>query len=334
MATPGRSVGGLSTDNPAQGLADFGLPNPFLYHYWEDDFDDFKASANTYVVTVTSSGTIANVAGDGGQILFTTNPSIPLTTDIASVELPQASYCILPGKRSFFKTRLALMDITNPAFEAGLTQSTTTPFSVTDGVYFSKASGSTALNLNVTVASSNTQTLIPTNANAFISSTCSFTGSLSSTALGNGYTLTITAISAGTPQIGQLVLGGSTTPGTMIIGYGTASAASPLGTYIVNISQTKTPTTTASFVDLEWEYNPRSSADAPYGSFNVFVGVPDGYINTGNNGAIPNGFCVRYIPTSFAKIPVNLLTPTIALQSGTATSKVMYCDLLFAARER
>ncbi len=340
MAQPGRSLGGLTTDAPFQALADFGLPNPFLYHFWEDDFDDFKTAtgAPTYIVTASGNGTVVTVAGDGGQIIYTTNSSTPASTDLCSIELPKATYMMMPNKKAFFMTRVALTDATNPALIAGLINTDTTPFtSITDGIWFSKASGATALNLNMVTNSGTTVvTSIPTNADLFTSSTCSMTSALSTAALGNGYTLTVTAISAGKPAIGMLVTGASVTTGMQIIGYGTATATSPLGTYIVNIPQTLSSQAMigAGFVDLAWEFNPRSTAAAPYGRLQAYVGSPNGYINSDYNNVYPNGFVTSYPLAATTTLTTNILNPTIALQSGTATSKVMYCDLLFAARER
>lgn len=331
MGTPGRSIGGISTDAPFQALADFGLPNPFFYHYWEDDFDDFKAAAATYVVTANTNGTLANVAGDGGQIIFTTNSSTPLVTDIVSMQLPAASYMVKQGLKTFFMTRLGLADITNPAFNAGLIQTTTTPFTVTDGIYFSKATGSTTLNLKVTSASTTVTTAIPTAANAFTSANAVFTGSISTAALGNGYTLNISNMTSGTVAIGQMVLGAAA--GTQIIGFGTGTGG--IGSYIVNISQTvgSTTLTGMGFVDLAFEFDGRPTQVSPYGKIRVFVGSSNGYKNT-NAYQSPAGYVLTYSPPAATTISQNLLNPTIALQSGTATSKVMYADLLLAARER
>ena len=336
MATPGHAIGGISTDAPFQALADFGLPNPFLYHYWEDDFDDFKAAAATYVVTANANGTIASTPLDGGAVLFTTNSSTPLVTDIASIQLPSASYRVAPGFKSFYMTRIALADVTNPAFVAGLIQKTTTPFTVTDGIWFSKASGSTVLNLNVANASSTVTTAVPTAANAFTSANAVMTASISTTALGIGFTMTVTATSSGKPAIGQIVTGAGVTAGTQIIGFGTYNSQLGTGTLIVNLSQTvgSTTLTGAGFVDLCWEFDGRPTQYSPYGKIRVFVGATNGYQNTNAMTPLPNGYVVTYSPTTAVNISQNLLTPTLAVQSGTASSKVMYADLLFAARER
>ena len=142
--TPVRYPTGVATDPPFQPLAFYGNRNPFFYHEWEDDFDTLHA---TYTRTMTGNGTIAVAAGDGGQLLFTTNTTTPAGTDLCSIQLPAAGFSFTAGKKSFFLARLQLADATNAAFIAGLIQTTATPFTVTDGLYFTKASGSTAVSL-------------------------------------------------------------------------------------------------------------------------------------------------------------------------------------------
>ena len=155
---PVRYPSGVSTDGPFRVLANYGFRNPFFYHEWEDDFDVLNAA---YVKTATGTGTVAPVAGDGGQLLFTTNGTTPLATDIAALQLPAASFSFTAGKKSFFLARIQLADATNAAFLAGLIQTTATPFTVTDGLYFSKASGSTAVTLISAVGSVLTTLALP-----------------------------------------------------------------------------------------------------------------------------------------------------------------------------
>ena len=169
MVTPVRFPNGVSTDFPWQPLANFGLPNPFDYHYWEDDFDDFKSTSNTYNVTATGNGTAVNYSIDGGAVRLTTNSTTPATTDIVSVQLPAASYAFVPptssvsGKTSHFWARVQTSDITNAAFIVGLCNTNTAPFgaSLTDGLYFSKASGSTTINLVNNIGGTAVTTAIP-----------------------------------------------------------------------------------------------------------------------------------------------------------------------------
>lgn len=158
---PVRYPSGVSTDPPFGPLANFGQPNPFMYHYFEDDFDYI---ATLYTQTKTGNGTIALAAGDGGLGLFTTNSSTPAGTDICAVQLPAASFSITLGKKHFFLTRLQLSSATNAAFNVGLIQTSATPMTVVDGIWFNKASGAlNNLKLQHSKASTVTTLNIPTN---------------------------------------------------------------------------------------------------------------------------------------------------------------------------
>lgn len=154
---PVRYPSGVTTDPPFGPLANYGLRNPFFYHEWEDDFDVLNPS---YTQTKTGTGAaIAMTTGQGGNLLFTAST---VAGDACSIQLPEASFGLAAGKKSFFLCRLALSDVTNAAFNVGLIQTTTTPFTVTDGIYFNKASGSaTNLQLVSAVGSVATDLVIP-----------------------------------------------------------------------------------------------------------------------------------------------------------------------------
>lgn len=159
---PTRFTTGLSTDFPWGPLAHFGLPNPFAYMMWRDDF--FEKSAQ-YTTTATGNGTAAIAAGAGGTLLFTTNSSTPAGSDIVSVQLPAAPFAFVAGKKAFFLTRLKLSSATNAAFRVGMVPTDTTPLTVTDGIFFDKATGSlTNLNLIHTASSTATSVAVPTSA--------------------------------------------------------------------------------------------------------------------------------------------------------------------------
>ena len=163
---PVRFVSGVSTDFPYQPLANYGQHNPFFYHTWEDDFDALFAG---YTATKTGVGTIAPIPGDGGLILLTTAAT---AADLASLQLAAASFSYTPGKKSFFLTRFQINDALNAAFNVGFIQTTATPFAVTDGVYFSKATGSAAnLTLNSMIGSVLTSIVIPPAAYALTNNT-------------------------------------------------------------------------------------------------------------------------------------------------------------------
>ena len=167
MATPVRFPSGISTDQKWQPLADFGLPNPFDYHVIADDFD--QLSSGQYTVTPTSTGTVAAIAADGGALLFSTAAT---TNDTVSLQVKNATFALLTNKKTFYMTRIRFSDVVNTAFTLGMINTTTTPFAPTDGVFFSKASGSaTNLALTSIVTGVSTTITIPVGAYSLVNAT-------------------------------------------------------------------------------------------------------------------------------------------------------------------
>lgn len=165
---PVRTPAGGTSDQVWQPLADCGAGNPFFYHLFADDMDSSLSVTGVWTKTITTAGTITNVAGDGGLGLFTTNAGTPLATDIASIQLAFANFTLTAGLKLFFETRFRTSDWTNAALLFGLIQTTATPFTPTDGIYFSKASGGTVLTINSAVGSVITSVTIPAAAYAFV----------------------------------------------------------------------------------------------------------------------------------------------------------------------
>jgi hypothetical protein len=163
---PTRLTAGATTDFPYGPLADSGMGNPFFYHNFFDDFDQALATGVTGLYTVSNgggAGTAAHTPGDGGLALFSTGAA---AASFVSAQLPAASFQIpqgaSAGKKFFYLTRLQLSDITASAIIAGMINTTATPFAaITDGVWFSKAIGSTILNINTSVASALVTTPLP-----------------------------------------------------------------------------------------------------------------------------------------------------------------------------
>lgn len=162
--TPTRGPEGFTTDWPWGPMADSGFGNPAYYHQYFDDFDNALGVAGLY--TLAGTGTVAHTAGDGGLALFSTTG---VSSAFESMQLPAADFTLpqgaVAGKKMFYLTRLQLSDVTNSAFIAGVCDITATPFtSITDGVWFSKASGGTVLNINSAIGGVTTTTAIPTSA--------------------------------------------------------------------------------------------------------------------------------------------------------------------------
>lgn len=142
MAAPTRFTSGLTQAASFQPLGAIGLPDPFFYAYYEDDF--FPYNSANYTVTAASGSVAANDAnGTGGRILFTTGAT---AGNFAEIQTTTAALKYTAGKKLAYLARIQLSDATNNAFVAGLIETNTTPFTgIANGFYFFKAAGSTAL---------------------------------------------------------------------------------------------------------------------------------------------------------------------------------------------
>lgn len=155
---PVRYPSGVSTDFKWGILANLGMPNPFKYHFYEDDFDYIDTQLYTSTTTGTSAA-LAAQAGDGGQILFTTGTA---AGNVTVLQITKAGFTIptLP-KRMFYMARIQVSDITNVGFWAGLTNVTTTIAGITDGIYFTKADNSATVVNAIIISGSTVQATIP-----------------------------------------------------------------------------------------------------------------------------------------------------------------------------
>ncbi len=145
MGTPTRFTAGFTQDAKFQPLGALGIPDPFFFALFYDDFLPYEAGK--YTVTATGGSVAQTVAnGSGGRIVLTTGAAI---SDFASIQEVGAGFEYVPTKKLAFLTRVQLADIVNSALIAGLIQTTVTPFTVTDGIYFSKASGGSVIELIV-----------------------------------------------------------------------------------------------------------------------------------------------------------------------------------------
>lgn len=162
---PVRFTSGFTQNAPWQMVAQMGQPDPAFYNTFFNDFDVRYPSTN-FTTTATGNGAITAIAGDGGILQWTTNTSTPLATDLVSIQTVVANFSLVPGNgphKTFFTTRISLSDVTNAAFITGLMAITATPFTGTpDGIYFSKASGSTTINLIHVFSGVSTSVAIPT----------------------------------------------------------------------------------------------------------------------------------------------------------------------------
>lgn len=130
-------------------MSSYGADDPSVFHEYFNDFDAFDA-AGDWTNTHTGSVTNAVAAGNGG-ILSMANSAA--NNDLDSLQLNAASFAIVAGSKAWFKCRFNISNATNAALTIGLIQTTTTPLTVTDGLWFSKAAASTSLNFNIAKSS-------------------------------------------------------------------------------------------------------------------------------------------------------------------------------------
>lgn len=143
MGTPTRFTGGLTQAAEFQPLGQLGIPDPFYFASFYDDFLPYRAG--DYTVTATGGSVAATASGGtGGRILLTTGATIG---NQAEIQQPTANFAHVPGKKLAFLCRVNLADVVNSNFLAGLINTTVTPFAADTGIYFLKASGANTVQL-------------------------------------------------------------------------------------------------------------------------------------------------------------------------------------------
>jgi hypothetical protein len=149
---PQRLPAGSTFEPPYGPWADNGNGDPFFYHQFADDFDNTLGAANAGgLYTVSGTGSAAHTSGDGGLALLSTTA---VSASFASIQLPVGDFTLpqgaLAGKKMFWCARLQLSDVVNSALIAGMCIIDATPFTaVSDGIWFSKASASSQLVMNI-----------------------------------------------------------------------------------------------------------------------------------------------------------------------------------------
>lgn len=138
---------GVTNTSPGETVYNYGLPDPAKWHTYFNDFDTY--AAGDWTITETGTGTRALTAVDGGNLLIT---NAAADNDNNQFQLAAASFTLAAAKRAYFKARFKASDATQSDLALGLQVTNTaifTPATVTDGVYFYKDDGSTAINVVV-----------------------------------------------------------------------------------------------------------------------------------------------------------------------------------------
>ncbi len=142
---PTRFPGGLNTTRPHRAMAMQGQPDPSRFITDYDDFLTYLAT-NWAITLVGAGGTKALIAGNGG-LLSVANSAAGI--DSTYYQRPVGSFLMVANKRTFFKARFSVDDATLADIQFGLIGIDTTPADATDGIFFRKAAGSTAIQVFV-----------------------------------------------------------------------------------------------------------------------------------------------------------------------------------------
>lgn len=134
-------------------LQTYSAPDPTITHTYFNEFDVY--TSGDWTNTATGSVTNAIVAGDGGWLSLLNSAA---SADLNSLQLKVATFAITAGREAWFKCRFKTSSATNAVLTIGLIQTTITPATVTNGVYFNKLAATTTLSAKVT-GSSTTSTV-------------------------------------------------------------------------------------------------------------------------------------------------------------------------------
>ncbi len=148
-----RFENGVTNNKPGSPLGDMGQLDPTLFLSYFNDFTTYNSG--DWTKTATGAATAALESGFGGLLLMTNTAN---NNDIVSLQQAIAAFAVQSGLDFWMVMQFALADATNTALIMGLAEIDTTPFTaITDGFYFQKASGSTALNFYATESSTPTE---------------------------------------------------------------------------------------------------------------------------------------------------------------------------------
>lgn len=151
-SSPMRIPAGFTQDTSFQPLGMLGVPNPFFYAKFADDFMHYNV--DDYTVTANTNGGVAQtVGGVGGRITFTTNSSTPLAADITAVQSVSATVLMAATKKTAWLARIQAASITAPVLQIGLMQETVTPATIVTGMLATRAHSATAWVFQMVVGS-------------------------------------------------------------------------------------------------------------------------------------------------------------------------------------
>ncbi len=146
MTAPVRYPSGVTNVTPRDPLYMFPQTDPTRLIMYHNDFHTY--TAGDWTVTETAAGATQAVnAGAAGGILELTGSAAGFATDVTQIQLANETFKFVAGKQLWLKTRFAATaTLANFGVLAGLAiTDTTATAGVSDGIFFRKPSGGTAL---------------------------------------------------------------------------------------------------------------------------------------------------------------------------------------------
>jgi hypothetical protein len=136
---------GVTNTSVGENVYNLGLPDPAKWNFYFNDFHTY--AAGDWTITETGAGSRANTAVDGGALLIT---NAGAENDNNQFQFKTAMLMPAATKRCYFRIRFQMSEATQSDFVAGTQITNTAAFTaatVTDGIYFYKDDGSTAVNI-------------------------------------------------------------------------------------------------------------------------------------------------------------------------------------------
>ena len=146
---PTHFTNGVSNVTQGHPLYEFGMMDPTKWVAYFNDFNTYSAGDWTITTTEAGAGNATEALTDvaGGALLITNDDA---DNDADFFNLVGESFQYSSTKKMFFRARFKISDATQSDIVMGLQITDTTPLAVTDGIYFTKADGSTATSFVVT----------------------------------------------------------------------------------------------------------------------------------------------------------------------------------------
>jgi hypothetical protein len=143
--TTTRFPNGITTVSKTHPLGIYESPDPAKWHQYFDDFNSYFPAEWT-VDLVGAGGTRDAISEDRGILSITNSAG---DDDHTLFFRGTETFLLEINKKTIFKARFSVSDATQSDFSIGLRTSVGTVTDITDGIYFSKSDGSTALNFSL-----------------------------------------------------------------------------------------------------------------------------------------------------------------------------------------